>query len=320
MHPTLQLLERLQDHFNQKTVHWFDSPEENPLSKPSDQTFALNWHPLTQITLDQTKWPTADINILFYPKAKERLHWWLGHLMQSLSEGQELWVVGQNDGGIKSLPKRIKSHFDCVKLDSARHCAVYELLPNEHPDTEESWQQFQLNNITAFSLPGVFSAGKLDKGTEVLLSVLPKLAGDILEFGAGCGILTSILADNLNVNRVDAVEIDLLAVRSAKRTLKENKLEQKANVHWSAGTANLAKKQFDVIVTNPPFHQGIRTAYAPTENFFQQAHQWLKPRGKFIWVANDFLNYQDILRSEFHSIEELTHTKGFKVFQAIRKQ
>ncbi|MEJ2046295.1 MAG: class I SAM-dependent methyltransferase [Reinekea sp.] len=319
MQPTLQLLERLQAEFNDIPVHWFDGPDNNPLQKSSDKTYALNWQQNNQALPDQTIWPTNQLNILFYPKAKERLHWWLNQLSSSLQPDQHLWIVGHNDGGIKSLPKRIKDDFECVKIDSARHCTAYELIPRNTLPTGENWQHFEFHDITAYALPGVFSAGKLDKGTEVLLTVLPQLKGHILEFGAGCGILTSIIASQDKVEKVDAVEIDLLAVRSSQRTIRENQLSDRIQLHWSAGTEDLAENRFNAIVTNPPFHQGIRTAYEPTQLFFSQAHQWLKPGGKLLWVANDFLNYQDLLVEHFHHIELLTHTRGFRVYQAIRK-
>jgi 16S rRNA (guanine1207-N2)-methyltransferase len=132
-------------------------------------------------------------------------------------------------------------------------------------------------------------------------------------------VLTAVVANMSTVDHVTSVEIDLLAARSSQRTFEQNQLQDKATVIWSSGTENLPASKFDFIVSNPPFHQGIKTAYEPTERFFAEAHQWLKRGGKFVWVANDFLNYQQLLEANFTKISLLKHERGFKVLSAIRK-
>lgn len=319
MHPTLSLLERHQSVLDEQTVHWFDLPEPSSLLKSSDKQFNLLWSSRNNADEDQSIWPTAPLNVLFYPKAKERLDWWLKQLTSSLNESQTIWVVGENNGGIKSLPKRLKGLFESTKLDSARHCALYEISPIAPMPDQKNWHVFTTNDLDCYALPGVFSAGRLDKGSEIYLANLPQLEGNGLEFGGGCGVITSCVAKMSGVENITSVEIDLLATRSSRKTFAENQLEHKAKAVWSDGTSNLPNKQYDFIVSNPPFHQGIKTAYAPTEAFFQEAHSWLNRGGKFYWVANDFLNYQHILEAHFTSITTLAHDRGFKVFSALKK-
>lgn len=317
MTPTLQLLDRHRDELSQAPVSWFDTPLPSNLIHSDDRIFNLNWSPENQFSDETSDLTTSALNVLHYPKAKDRLTWWLDRLQKALQPGQRLWIVGENNGGIKSLPKRL-SHWDAAKVDSARHCSLFEVsLNTDQPSAEEQWSSFSWRELSGHALPGVFSAGRLDKGTEILLSTLPECRGELLEFGAGSGILTSALASQPNVTRVDAVEIDLLAVRSAKRTVQENQLTDKATIHWGDGLDGLPAHRYDAIVTNPPFHQGLRTAYAPTEQFFAQAHRWLKPGGQFIWVINDFLNYHSQLDPAFSEPETLARERGFKVQKVI---
>ncbi|EAR10485.1 class I SAM-dependent methyltransferase [Reinekea blandensis] len=313
MTPTLQLLDRHRDELSLTPVSWFDTPLPSNLIDSDDRVFNLNWAPDNQFSSESTGLATSPLNVLHYPKAKDRLAWWLDRLQKTLQPGQRLWIVGENNGGIKSLPKRLP-HWEVTKLDSARHCSLFEVTNNtDQPSAEEQWTTFSWQDLTGYALPGVFSAGRLDKGTEVLLSTLPEFHGELLEFGAGSGILTSALAKQPSVRRVDAVEIDLLAVRSANRTVQENQLTNKAFIHWSDGLESLPAQRYDALVSNPPFHQGLRTAYAATEKLFAQAHLWLKPGGQFIWVINDFLNYQMHLDSAFSAPETLVRERGFKV-------
>jgi 16S rRNA (guanine1207-N2)-methyltransferase len=319
MHPTLQILERHESELSNAKINWFDVPHETHLVKADDAQYNLNWSTSNSTTLSLDAWPTNDLNILFIPKAKDRLDWWLYQLASNLTGSQKLWIVGENNGGIKSIPKRIKNYFDCHKVDSARHCALIELTRLELPPEPKIATPFSVDDLNFNSLPGVFSAGRLDKGTDILLEVLPKLKGQILEFGAGCGVLSSILASQPSITSVDAVEIDLLAVRSALSNVEANGLEEKINVFWSDGTSELPAKKYDAIVTNPPFHKGINTEYGPTDEFFREAHEWLKPHGQLIWVANDFLNYQSLLTQKFKSIKTIAQVRGFKVYSAVMK-
>ncbi len=318
MHPTLQLLERHSSELGESPVHWFDIPETSSLVKSGDKQFNLHWSPNNDARLDADTWPTNVRNVLFYPKAKDRLDWWLAMLSNSLLAEQTLWVVGENNGGIKSLPKRVAGHFNCIKIESARHCVLFELTLTDKGIPSPDWSTFSVGDMTCYTLPGVFSAAKLDRGTDVLLSALPELNGHILEFGSGCGVLTAHLAKQKQVKSVNAVEIDLCAVRSTNKTLAENGLADKGNVTWSAGTEQLEPKRYDALVTNPPFHKGIQTEYGPTETFFSEAHNWLKTGGHLVWVANDFLTYQHLLKGHFTNITQLVHRNGFSVYSAQR--
>lgn len=316
MHPTLQLLDRFSDELKSQPVHWFDLPENTQLLKESDRIYCIEYRDDNNIAVNLNDWPTAKLNILFYPKSKDRLTWWLRRLQTTLTDAKKLWIVGENNGGIKSLANRLKGHFNCTKLDSARHCALFEIQLLNPLEEADEWQRYSVSDLPILSLPGVFSANRLDKGTEVLLNVLPTLKGSVLEFGGGSGVLTTLVAKQPTVSKVIACEIDLLAVHSSKETLKLNSVASKADTIWSNGLKMIPAEKFDVVITNPPFHKGISTSYNASETLFAEASKWLKPGGQLIWVANEFLSYQSIIEAHFSSIKILAHEKGFKVFQA----
>ncbi|MFQ3281821.1 methyltransferase [Reinekea sp.] len=319
MHPTLQMLERHRPELEAVSCHYFDAPDSIPWLSNNSKSFSLNAISTSPLKPKQATWPTAELNVLFYPKAKERLLWWLYQIQQSLSGTQQLWVVGENDGGIKSLAKRLKGMFECEKIDTARHCALFVLTPKPGVTIEDFWTHYQHNELSISALPGVFSAKKLDTGTSVLLEHLPDLkSGDFLEMGCGSGVLAAELLTRYPQAHLDTYDVDLLAVESAQATLNANKLAQRANVYWSADATALPPKTYQAIVTNPPFHKGIRTEYGPTETFFSQASDRLVRGGKLVWVANDFLNYQTIIKAQFKSVTVIAQTKGFKVYEAIK--
>lgn len=318
MHPTLALLSRHTDQLASETVHWFDDPLDNPLANSEDLRFSLEYREHNNADWDTRPWQTGSINILFYPKAKQRLDWWLQQIVPSLNENQSLWIVGENQGGIKSVPKHLKGAYQVTKIDSARHCALFEIKPLDAQTKESHWQNYQIGQFTIWNLPGVFSLNRLDTATQLLIDQAPKIVGTVLEFGSGSGVLANHVAHLEEVRSVITVDNDLLAVQSARRTFQQNQVDSKAKAIWSDGLSQLTPEKFDVIISNPPFHQGIRTAYRASEEFFAQASQWLNSDGQLTWVANEFLNYEKIVEKNFQSVQLVCKKNGFKVFVATR--
>ncbi|MEM7128319.1 MAG: methyltransferase [Chloroflexota bacterium] len=72
---------------------------------------------------------------------------------------------------------------------------------------------------------------------------------------------------------------------------------------------------FDVVVTNPPFHQGKGIHYDVATQFIQEGSQMLKEGGRFYLVANHFLNYEEQISATFGNCQTLYRGSRFKVLQ-----
>lgn len=322
MHPTWQLLERHAGELNRKTLLWIDPPEAHPLIKPEDRVVtpdrAVYRECSDNAITPGDDWPgTITGCVLFYPKAKHRLEWWLKQTHEKAGDA-DIWVVGENKGGIKSLPNRTRDYADVEKIDNARHCALFGYHPSGPAPQTGDWVEFTHRHYTIFALPGVFSQQRLDRGTAVLLDALPTFTGEVLEFGCGNGILSCEILERLAQGRLTAVDIDWMAVESARRTVREAGYSDNLRPIWSDGLKEVPEQLFDALVTNPPFHAGVKTHYEPTERFFRNSHRWLRRGGELWWVANDFLDYQSLLETDFRKIDQVAHRNGFRVFRAIR--
>lgn len=316
MHPTLALLQRHTDELQPDHCVFLDSPDNSVFN--DIKRYDLRYHPDNKLSLQSGNIEVAAMNVLFYPKAKERLFWWLAQLAPRLGAHNRLWIVGENDSGIKSLTKRLNGLASVEKVDSARHCVLFEVKLIGPTIENQFWTTYTLDNLEVHALPGVFSAHKLDFGSRILLPYLDKLKGKALEMGCGAGVLSAyLLAKNPNLT-LTTYDADLLAVRSTLRTLEHNSLLDRASVHWADDLSQLTENQYDVVVTNPPFHKGVHTSYVETESFFKSVQKQLKPGGQMIWVANDFLNYHDAIRPIFKSVVECVSSNGFRVFKAIK--
>jgi len=256
---------------------------------------------------------------VFLPKAKARLKYVLNYAMSALADDGELYFVGENKGGIKSLAKNLKTQFDYTeKLAVGKHSAIV-LAQRPIQQTTfalENYFEPQVNelDLDLSALPGVFSQDRLDKGTQVLLDNLPrKIKGRVLDFGCGAGVIGSYIVKHFEVEEVEMIDDDLPAVLSAQKNIELNKLPY-IEAYASNGFSDV-EDRFNWIISNPPFHQGVKTDYNVTETFLREAKEYLKLSGKLLIVANEFLNYETILRGHFKSVNTLVTENGFKVIQ-----
>lgn len=263
--------------------------------------------------------PRFDALLLLMPKAKAEAQYLLAMMTPLLEAGADLFLAGENRGGINGADKLLAPYGDKpIKRDSARRCSLYhgELNKPVAPFDLDSWfGRYQCRagetELTVLALPGVFSAAELDLGTQMLLATVPAMKGSLLDFGCGAGVIGSVLAKRNPELKVTMVDINALALESSRRTLAINDLQ--GEVHASDVYSDITGS-FDQIVSNPPFHAGLKTFYAATETFLARAPEFLRPHGSMTIVANAFLRYQPILEAHFKRTEVSNSDAKFKVY------
>jgi release factor glutamine methyltransferase len=95
---------------------------------------------------------------------------------------------------------------------------------------------------------------------EKTLAVLKGMEGDpekkvkILDLGTGSGVIGIVLALELLTAKVTAVDYSLNALKVANHNAKKHKVEERIdfiNCDWFGGI--MAKADFDVVISNPPY-------------------------------------------------------------------
>ncbi|MWV17660.1 methyltransferase [Pseudomonas sp. L-22-4S-12] len=264
-----------------------------------------------------------DSAVLFLPKSRELTDYLLQALAARLG-GRELLLVGEKRGGIERAAKQLAAYGHARKLDSARHCQLWQVSVSRapaSPDLEGLARHYQLQlhdgPLQVVSLPGVFSHGRLDRGTALLLDQLDGMpAGHLLDFGCGAGVLGATLKRRYPHSRVSLLDVDAFAVASSRLTLAANGLE--AEVIAGDGI-DAAPSGLAAILSNPPFHQGVHTSYQATEQLLRQAAQHLQPGGELRLVANSFLKYPPLIEQHLGSCQTLKDAEGFRIYRAIRR-
>jgi 16S rRNA (guanine1207-N2)-methyltransferase len=263
-----------------------------------------------------------DAAVLFLPKSRELCDYLL-HALAARLAGRELFLVGEKRAGIERAAKQLQLYGKPRKLDSARHCQLWQVTVEQAPATPDLHalaQRYELpladGPLQVISLPGVFSHGRLDRGTALLLQHLDNLPnGHLLDFGCGAGVLGATLKRRYPQSRVSMLDVDAFALESSRLTLAANGLD--AEVIGGDGI-HAAPLELDAILTNPPFHQGIHTEYQATETLLRQAAQHLKPGGELRLVANSFLKYPPLIEEHLGPCVTLGTGAGFHLYQAKR--
>lgn len=265
-----------------------------------------------------------DLLLIYLPKAKQETEYLLANLAAHLKADAEIVLVGEKKGGIKSASSLLKPYSDHSNIiDSARHCSIVYAQLNKSVaafDQQQWIKRYQLTiqdiAITVCSLPGVFSHGELDKGSELLLNNLPTpLTGEALDFGCGAGVLSCFLLKKYQTLSLDLIDINVYALASAKLTLQENALT--ANV-FPSDVFSEVKKRYDLLISNPPFHSGRETNYEAAETFINQSTNYLKSQGNLTIVANKFLRYEPLLSASYKNLSETAKNNKFKVLSCIK--
>ncbi len=270
---------------------------------------------------DPSPWPeTFDEAWLVMPKARREFSWLLAQVVPLLKPGSRLICTGHKKSGVEGALKGLRAAGATVeKLDSARHCQVWSVVPEtvrSEPAGFEYWPfVWQEREIRVATLPGVFAEGRLDDGTAMLLETLatqPLPPGRWLDFGCGAGVLSAALA-TCPGGEVEAVDVQWQAVTCTRRTLAENGLQ--GEVMASDGL-DAVEGRYDAVISNPPFHAHVRQTTDVTERFIRAVRAHLRPGGRLRLVANAFLPYAQLLEQHVGPVQVLARDGRYKVYEA----
>ncbi len=259
--------------------------------------------------------------VLFLPKSRELTDYVLQALAAQLA-GRPLYLVGEKRAGVERAAKQLASLGRARKLDSARHCQLWQGEIEQTPavpDLDALAHQFTLElddgPLQVSSLPGVFSHGRLDVGSALLLEHLDNLpSGRVLDFGCGAGVIGATLKRRYPQSELVLLDVDAFAVESSRRTLAANGLE--AEVIAGDGI-DAAPRQLAAIISNPPFHQGVHTNYQASETLIERAAEHLSSGGELRLVANAFLRYPPLIEQHLGACQTVVERNGFRIYRAI---
>ncbi|WNO11056.1 class I SAM-dependent methyltransferase [Teredinibacter sp. KSP-S5-2] len=271
---------------------------------------------------------THGFDSILFPVSKEKMvsNHVLNQCAKHLTPSGHLFLFGKKNQGIKgyydNCRKKLGYSGQIVK-NKDNYTAKLAPPKDEHPnlrddDYPQLKQTFSLWGYDVFSKPGIFGWNKIDAGSELLVETLTNHIkqndADIeeaLDLGCGYGYLSLALA-HMGAKRITATDTNITALNACKKNLEQTQVE--FSVEASDAGMQLTKAH-DLIICNPPFHQGYDVANHLTERFLAQSHRLLKENGHAYYVVNAFIPLEKKAQSFFSNVQCLANSGSFKVIQ-----
>jgi len=232
-------------------------------------------------------------------------------------------------GMIKHLPSRSADVFGELVhtrevCPARRKARVVIAEPGE--STLSNWADFWRGYTLPFrsydvsGMPAVFAREKLDIGSQRLLPVIERATASlpsgarVLDLACGNGVLGLwALACNPTLDILFA-DVSSQAVASARRNVSAAFPGATARFHHSDGVpADVGR--FDLVLLNPPFHEGGVVGDHIALRLFGQVVRHLSPGGRMLMVGNRHLGYHRSLRRFFSQVRQVDADPKFVVFE-----
>jgi 16S rRNA (guanine1207-N2)-methyltransferase len=229
-------------------------------------------------------------------------------------------IAGSKEDGIASMRKALSKLG--IETESTPKFHGIALWFNRPQDVTSATTKLRHDEVTVenrfTAMPGMFSHDRVDAGSELLASRLPAdFDGNAADFGAGWGYLSIMLAEKApRTARIDLFEADWQALEFAKTNLLENCPRLTTRFFWQDLALEPPKEKYDLIIMNPPFHEGHAAEPSLGQAMIKTAAGALRSGGKLLLVANRGLPYETILSSEFRTSGEVCRNARFKVLSA----
>lgn len=268
-----------------------------------------------------------------YRVSKERplVNMLINAAMAALPVGGQLLLSGYKNDGLKGYADKAAKTFAAERVvkkgDSGAYLAIIRKLADRDaalPDKDYRQLRPICDEPLLYSKPGIYGWEKIDRGSRLLVSQLPDFVEGlnstverVADLGCGYGYLSVaanaffpgaqwLLTDN-NATALLACE---------KNTASHGMTAECVLTDCADGVSG----PVDVVLCNPPFHQGFAIEGGLTERFLQAAARLLSPRGQALFVVNQFIPLPRYAEALFGRCELRCEQDGFRVYRLTAPQ
>lgn len=277
------------------------------------------------------------IDAIFIRISKEKpvTHHAINQAVSALNTDGQLHLAGYKNEGIKTYAQKAAALFNhsgkLQKQKDSHFCSLSDPKAIANITLLDTNNYTQLRTIGEYagkqlvSKPGVFGFEKVDEGSTLLLQTaqtfLTKHARinahtRALDLGCGYGLL-AITASEWGIQNITATDNNAAALSAITAGAKQNNI----NITTCAADAGEGiNGTFDIILCNPPFHQGFEVSGDLTDKFLRNANKLLAKNGCALFVVNSFIAIEKKALSVFKYQQTLCNNKQFKVVLLTNSQ
>lgn|GEM_PF-2606197 len=240
---------------------------------------------------------------------------------RALRPGGRLLVCGGNADGAGGAERRLREWFDGAlvlaygggrRILESRVPAAASVAPPAPVAAEDV--RLAGAALRLHPAEGVFARGLPDAATEQLVRAAADTAArHACDVGCGGGAAGIALLAR-GAARCAFVDENLLALEVARRNLELNGLLPRAEIVAADAALAVPGGPYDVVVCNPPFHDGPSPDPALGRAVVHRAWAAVAPRGRLFVVGHRFLRYEE----EVGSLREVGGDRAFRVLAATR--
>ncbi len=259
--------------------------------------------------------------VMRLPKARQRLAYLLALLAPTLPAGTPVLLGGRSRDVQKGDVAAVAAAIGPTASTRARHRArLIVACRDDRSPSRVPARRWEIDGLVIRGLPGVFGEERLDRGTSLLLEALPSIEPDasVIDLGCGAGPLGLVAASRQPTASILFCDESHLAVASARRTFEGAGLPNPARFVVADVLAGEPDDSADLVLCNPPFHQGQAVSRRVAAHMFAESARVLRPGGRLLVVGNRNLGYHVGLRRSFTDVEVVRSDPRFVALRATR--
>jgi 16S rRNA (guanine1207-N2)-methyltransferase len=268
-------------------------------------------------------WPPAgpfDLAILRLAKAKDEQEMGVHAVLSVLAPDARLLLYGGNDEGIRSAAAMLAKLCGAVatvashghgRVLAVRRPAAPAALRGELSHWRRLSQLAIAGELRSWvSYPGLFAAGRIDEGSQLLAATLPELprGARVADFGCGSGVIAAALARRGDL-RLDMIDNDSLALIAAKANVPSGQPILAASLKGAHG-------RWHAILSNPPLHLGTAESHVGLHALIAEAPAHLLRDGILQIVLQRRLAVEGLLGTHLRDVNVLADNGRYRVWSA----
>ncbi|WP_041523517.1 methyltransferase [Gilvimarinus agarilyticus] len=292
-------------------------------------------HEVTFNDFNLDKIASDSLDTFYYRLSKEKpvVHHIINAAARTLKPGGELIIAGLKNEGAKTILDKAAKRLGCAKATQKNGLAYGARLSKGQlsaPLDDSDYQRLRPiatlnegtgNELPLWSKPGQFGWQKTDAGSAFLIDTVTSQAMPtgqpltVLDLGCGYGYLSVCAAHSFlhgHTAHYTLTDNNAAALYSARYNCEQ--LGLSADVVASDAGQEI-NDRFDLILCNPPFHQGFSVSDDLTERFIASAGAHLNNNGQAFFVVNAFIGIEQKAKAYFSECQELANNRQFKVLK-----